>query len=172
MRETPEELTAWHEAGHAWAALLVGAKVHSVSIAPDNDDGPQRFGDTEIHWSKRRFSGRKLAAALCRVALAGPVAEMLYSGRPFHPAGVAEWAQDWRTALQALDFVPDRQRRLAMLEQTTIQLYEKFSDDFHWQAVSAIAEQLLAHEILDAELLGEAVEPWVDSLESESSFDH
>ena len=59
-----------------------------------------------------------------------------------------------------------------MLEQTTIQLYEKFSDDFHWQAVSAIAEQLLAHEILDAELLGEAVEPWVDSLESESSFDH
>ena len=48
MRETPEELTAWHEAGHAWAALLVGAKVHSVSIAPDNDDGPQRFGDTEI----------------------------------------------------------------------------------------------------------------------------
>ncbi|HAP08105.1 MAG TPA: hypothetical protein DCR20_09770, partial [Planctomycetaceae bacterium] len=39
MRETPEELTAWHEAGHAWAALLVGAKVHSVSIAPDNDDG-------------------------------------------------------------------------------------------------------------------------------------
>ncbi len=167
MRETPEELTAWHEAGHAWAALVVGAKVHSVSIAPDDDDGPRRFGDTVIHWSRRRFAGKRLAVELCRVALAGPVAEMLYSGRPFHPGTVSEWSQDWLAALEAMNFIPERQRRLALLEQTTIDLYERFSDDFHWQAISAIAEQLLAHEILDEELLQDAIGPWGDGVNSQ-----
>ena len=167
MRETPEELTAWHEAGHALAALVVGAKVHSVSIAPDDDDGPRRFGDTVIHWSRRRFAGKRLAVELCRVALAGPVAEMLYSGRPFHPGTVSEWSQDWLAALEAMNFIPERQRRMALLEQTTIDLYERFSDDFHWQAISAIAEQLLAHEILDEELLQDAIGPWEDGVNSQ-----
>ncbi|MFN9159323.1 MAG: hypothetical protein ACK6D5_16280 [Planctomyces sp.] len=167
MRETPEELTAWHEAGHAWAALVVGAKVHSVSIAPDDDDGPRRFGDTVIHWSRRRFAGKRLAVELCRVALAGPVAEMLYSGRPFHPGTVSEWSQDWLAALEAMNFIPERQRRMALLEQTTIDLYERFSDDFHWQAISAIAEPLLAHEILDEELLQDAIGPWEDGVNSQ-----
>lgn len=167
MRETPEELTAWHEAGHAWAAMMVGAKVHSLSITPDNDDGPRRFGDTVIHWSRRRFTGKRLAVALCRVSLAGPVAEMLYSGRPFHPAGVSEWSHDWRAALEAIDFVPERQRRLAVLEQTTIDLYHRFSEAFHWEAICAIAEQLMAHEILDEELLQEAIEPWSDGVNSQ-----
>lgn len=117
--------------------LVVGAKVHSVSIAPDDDDGPRRFGDTVIHWSRRRFAGKRLAVELCRVALAGPVAEMLYSGRPFHPGTVSEWSQDWLAALEAMNFIPERQRRMALLEQTTIDLYERFSDDFHWQAISA-----------------------------------
>jgi len=167
LRETPEELTAWHEAGHAWAALVVGAKVQSVSIAPDYDDGPRRFGDTVIQWSRRRFSGKHLAVELCRVALAGPVAEMLYSGRPLHPGTVSEWSQDWRAAFEAVNFVPQRQRRLALLEQTTIDLYERFSDDFHWQPISAIAEQLLAHEILDEELLLDAIEPWEHGVNSQ-----
>ena len=167
MRETPEELTAWHEAGHAWAALVVGAKVHSVSIAPDDDDGPRRFGDTVIHWSRRRFAGKRLAVELCRVALAGPVAEMLYSGRPFHPGTVSEWSQDWLAALEAMNFIPERQRRLAVLEQTTIDLYQRFSEAFHWEAICAIAEQLLAHEILDEELLQDAIGPWEDGVNSQ-----
>jgi len=47
------------------------------------------------------------------------------------------------------------------MEQTTIELYQAFRDDFHWSAISAIADHLLAHEILDEELLQEAVEPWI-----------
>jgi len=74
-----DEVTAWHEAGHAWAALFVGARVQSVSIAPDNDDGPRRFGDTTILWSRRRFPPAVLAKNLCWVALAGPVAEMIHA---------------------------------------------------------------------------------------------
>jgi hypothetical protein len=120
-----------------------------------------------IHWSRRRFAGKRLAVELCRVALAGPVAEMLYSGRPFHPGTVSEWSQDWLAALEAMNFIPERQRRMALLEQTTIDLYERFSDDFHWQAISAIAEQLLAHEILDEELLQDAIGPWEDGVNSQ-----
>ena len=49
-----EELTAFHEAGHAYAAIYVGARVQSVTIDPDNDDGPKRTGDTVILWNRRR----------------------------------------------------------------------------------------------------------------------
>ena len=38
------EITAFHEAGHVYAAIFVGAKVRSVTIDPDNDDGPNRSG--------------------------------------------------------------------------------------------------------------------------------
>lgn len=157
-----DEVTAWHEAGHAWAALFVGARVQSVSISPDNDDGPRRFGDTTILWDRRSFPAAVLARKLSWVALAGPVAEMIYTGRRFHPGVVAEWKQDWREAIGALDCIRDPQKRLARLELTTIELHEAFSNDFHWSAISAIADHLLAHEILDEELLTEAVEPWLD----------
>ena len=76
MSDSIEEVTAYHEAGHAWAALFVGARVQSVSIAPDNDDGPKRFGDTTILWNRRRFSQADFAKKFSWVALAGPVAEM------------------------------------------------------------------------------------------------
>ena len=156
-----DEVTAWHEAGHAWAALFVGARVQSVSSAPDNDDGPRRFGDTTILWNRRRFPPAVLAKNLCWVALAGPVAEMIHTGRRFHPGVVAEWQQDWQAALQALQPIRDPQKRLARAELITIQLHEAFSDDYHWSAIGAIADHLLAHEILDEELLAEAVEPWI-----------
>lgn len=39
------EITAYHEAGHARMALLVGAEIHCVTIEPDKDDGPDRRGD-------------------------------------------------------------------------------------------------------------------------------
>jgi hypothetical protein len=86
---------------------------------------------------------------------------MIYTGRRFHPGVVAEWQQDWRDALSALEGIRDVQKRLARLELTTIELHEAFSDDYHWSAISAIADHLLAHEILDEELLSEAVEPWL-----------
>ena len=43
------ELTAYHEAGHAFVAISVGVNVRSVTIRPDDDDGPERFGDTQAN---------------------------------------------------------------------------------------------------------------------------
>lgn len=158
-----EELTAFHEAGHAYAAIYLGARVQSVTIDPDNDDGPARTGDTVVLWSRRRFTQREMAEKAACVALAGPVAEMIHSENPFHPALIAEWRQDWETAFETLEHVSDVQRRLAKLEQITLQLYRDFRQDEHWAAIGAIADALLAHETLDEEMLQEVVEPWLEA---------
>ena len=156
-----EEFTAYHEAGHAYAAIYVGARVRSVTIDPDNDDGPNRFGDTVILWNRRRFSQRDMAEKAAWVALAGPVAEMIYRQQPYHPAVVAEWQQDWETAFESLEHVASVRHRFAQLEHYTIELYQSFQNDSHWCVIGAIADGLLAHETLDEEMLQEIVEPWI-----------
>jgi ATP-dependent Zn protease len=155
------EITAYHEAGHVYAAIYVGAIVRSVTIDPDNDDGPDRTGDTVVVWDRRCFSQQELMEKGAWVALAGPVAEMIHSQSPFHPAGIAEWRQDWETALECFSGIHNIQQRIAKLEQITVELYEAFSQDQHWAAIGAIADHLMAHETLDQEMLEEIVAPWI-----------
>ncbi|MCA9079144.1 MAG: hypothetical protein KDA58_01245, partial [Planctomycetaceae bacterium] len=80
------ELVAYHEAGHAYVALQLGARVLSLTIDPDWDDGPQRYGDTEIAWDTDELTDEEFRHHSILVALAGPVAEMIHTGDPFHPA--------------------------------------------------------------------------------------
>lgn len=155
------EATAYHEAGHALVATLLGGRVKSVTIAPDDDDGPRRFGDTQVHW-RRSVSERDLHEHGIRVALAGPVAEMLYSGDPFHPGLVAEWASDWQAAWELAEpFFPDHRKRLAYLEEVTCQLHRQLDAEPHWSAVAALADHLLAHETLELEEVREIVGEWL-----------
>ena len=156
-----EEITAFHEAGHVYAAIFVGARVHSVTIDPDRDDGPERFGDTVVLWDRCRFTQQEMIKKSAWVALAGPVAEMIYRQTPFHPAGIAEWRQDWETAFECLGVVSDIQQRMAQLEQITVELFQAFSQDHHWAVIGTIADNLLAHETLDQEMLDEIVAPWI-----------
>src|ERR1700730_1769160 len=105
------ELIAYHEAGHALMALLLGGEVRLVTIEPDNDDGPDRYGDTQVLWRRAGTSEKEFAQKAVQVSLAGPVAEMIYSGDPYHPGLVAEWAADWRQAWEAaIPLQPDERR--------------------------------------------------------------
>lgn len=157
------ELTAYHEAGHAFMAAYLGAKVRSVTIEPDDDDGPQRFGDTQIVWRRSRMSERKLCESSIQVSLAGPVAEMLYSGDPYHPGLVAEWANDWQSAWEFAEALfTDQRKRLEYLERVTGELYRLMDSEPHWSAVAAIADNLLAHETLEGEDVDEIVREWLD----------
>ena len=45
-------------------------------------------------WRRSRISNDEFAKIAVQVSLAGPVAEMIYSGDPYHPGLVAEWASD------------------------------------------------------------------------------
>jgi len=156
------ELTAYHEAGHALVAHLLGGKVRQVTIEPDRDDGPERTGDTEVLWRRSRLSEKEFAQVAVQVCLAGPVAEMIYSGDPYHPGFVAEWAGDWRDAWQAAaPLHVDERKRLKYLEDVSIQLYHRLKDDSLWAALAALADHLLAHETLDAEQVADILGEWI-----------
>jgi ATP-dependent Zn protease len=154
------EITAYHESGHALMAVHVGAEVHSVTIDPDRDDGPKRFGDTQIIWDTTGLSEREYCEKRILVTLAGPVAEMLYTGDAFHPGMVSEWAEAWEAAA-ALH--PDQQKRLSYLEAAAADLYRLLDGDDFWSALAALADNLLAHETLESEEVEDIVRQWLPS---------
>lgn len=153
------ELIAYHEAGHVLMAHLLGAKVKQVTIEPDDDDGPERQGDTQVLWRRKGMTEKEYAQRAVQVSLAGPVAEMIYSGDPYHPGHVVEWAADWKEAWTAAEPLhADEKKRLEYLEQISIQLYHRMKRDDLWDALAAIADNLLAHETLDKEQIEEIFE--------------
>jgi ATP-dependent Zn protease len=156
------ELTAYHEAGHAFMALYVGARVRQVTVEPDWDDGPARHGDTQIEWHGDVPNRRQQCENEILVALAGPVAEMIQSGEPYHPGFVAEWAADWQAAWQAAEsLVADEPKRVKLLERMTVGLYRLLERDDHWAALAAIVDNLLAHETLAGEEVQQIVAEWL-----------
>lgn len=156
------EITAYHESGHALMAVHVGAEVYSVTVDPDWDDGPTRSGDTRIFWDTTTFSQREYCEKRILVALAGPVAEMLYTGEEFHPGMVSEWSADWSDAWQAAEAIcSDEQKRLVLLERTTADLYQLLNNQDFWSALAALADNLLAHETLESEEIHEIVRQWL-----------
>ena len=156
------EISAYHEAGHAFMAIYVGARVRSVTIEPDRDDGPERYAEIQVEWPIDQFSEREIHEKSVLVALAGPVAEMLYSGDPYHPGLVAEWSADWQLAwAAAAPLFPAERKRLAALEQTSIELYRLLDREDHWAALAAIVDNLLAHETLEGEEVEDIVRQWL-----------
>ncbi len=143
-------------------AIYVGAGVRSITIDPDWDDGPKRYADIEIEWPLVGITEREQCERMAQVALAGPVAEMIHSGEPYHPGFVAEWASDWQSAWKAVTaFRPDERKRLAYLEQTTRQLYRLLSQDANWAAIAAVVDNLLAHETLDGPEVEDILRQWM-----------
>lgn len=143
-------------------AHLLGGKVKYVTIEPDDDDGPDRFGDTQVRWRRSGISEKEFAQRAVQVSLAGPVAEMIYSGNPYHPGLVAEWAVDWQIAWQSAELLhPGERQRLDYLEQISIQLYQRLKADDLWAALASLADHLLAHETLDSEQVEEILDQWL-----------
>jgi len=156
------ELTAHHEAGHALVAIILGGEIQSVTIDPDRDEREHRYGDTAVLWRMTGRSDREYREHAIQVALAGPVAEMLYTGDPFHSGLVPEWAADWADAWElAAVLKPDDKQRLAYLEQVSIRLYRLLDREPHWSALAEIADNLLAHETLEGEQVHEIVGQWL-----------
>lgn len=146
--ESIEEETAYHEAGHAWMALYLGGRVESISIAPDDDDGPARYGDTQVRWTAR-MSHQEVVRNSLLVCLAGPVAEMIYRHEPLHPGFVPEWADDWRQAWRLAEAAClDETKRLRFLEQLTRDVYQLLQQDEVWARLARIVDHLLAYERL------------------------
>lgn len=156
------EVTAYHESGHAFATVYLGGRVESITIDPDNDDGPGRFGDTQIAWDLNKFTEEELCRNAAWVALAGPVAEMIYTGDPWHPALIPEWSADWKMAWEAAAlYAPGMRTRLTKLEDMSIQIHRLMSQDNIWAAVAALSDELLAHETLEGEAVHDVLAVWM-----------
>ena len=155
-----EEITAWHEAGHAMMAMMCGGTIERVTIEPPDDDGPVRYGDTVTRWA--RMSGRQLAEAEIQVSLAGPVAEMIYSGERMELDAVEEWSGDWATAIDAARGLSNNESSARkMLDKVSDDIFRTFGSPAGWAAVSAVADELLAHETIDHEIVSEVVGFWL-----------
>jgi hypothetical protein len=156
------ELLAYHEAGHALVAHYLGGRVQRVSIETEWDEVLRHEGDTEVLWPVGQMTGGEFQEAGVLVALAGPVAEMLYSGEPYHPALVAEWANDWDEAARlAAEFIPTEALQMKYLETQTRRLWKLLDDEPLWSALAALADELLAHETLDEEQVAETLAAWL-----------
>lgn len=146
--------TTYHEAGHCVLAVLCGATVERATIAPEEDGF---HGLVEIHWPHRAE-----VSDMVSVALAGPVAEMIYSGEPYHPGLVPEWAHDWKQAWRiARPHSKSDLECLRRLEQTVAKLHRKLASDNWWAAIAAVSDLLAAHDEIEHEAIAYEVENWL-----------
>lgn len=136
MNSPHDEVTAYHEAGHAVIALALGRTIHKVSALPNRERlGECRFGKGNAKptddWLEREIL----------IALGGLAAETRFTGA---------YATDG--AAQDLRFV----RRLALERKSerAVERYEQrmldkveymLADDGMWNAVCLIAAELLKH---------------------------
>ncbi|HUY93297.1 MAG TPA: hypothetical protein VMV10_31510 [Pirellulales bacterium] len=128
-------------------AVLLGGEVRLATIEPDNDDGPDRQGATQVLWRRTGIGDKEFAKKAVQVSLAGPVAEMIHSGAPYHPGLIAEWAADWDEAWQAAALLhQDERRLLEYLERTSIQLLRHFQQAEIWAALASLRRTRFARE--------------------------
>jgi len=149
--------TIYHEAGHCVMAVVCGAQIDRATVAPEEDGF---HGLVDIQWPPRC----KLADQIA-VALAGPVAEMIYLSEPYHPGFVPEWAQDWKQAWRLARQTTRSDRDcLQLLEKMVAKLYRVFRQDRWWAAVAAVSDLLDTHEEINHDEIAYEVENWLSEI--------
>lgn len=132
--QTYDEVTAYHEAGHAVVALALGRPVHRVSAEP----GKELLGKCEFKKGVVRPSEDWLETEIL-IALAGLAAEARHTGTYDREAAGRDLRYVRRLAVQR---VSDRQ--LERFERRMLAKVENIlADDGHWRAVELIAAELV-----------------------------
>ena len=175
MDADDEILTAYHEAGHAVIGYVLGGQVDSVQLWGEADEVlPERFGDCRISWrplgpSCTGASGDWQRQREILTVLAGPVAEMVYRGEPFHPAHFGPWQHDWRQAIMLGESLrADLRQRTQLLERMVVSLHGIVRTDACWAAIAAVADELAAHEFLDREQLQDVIGFWIRQIDRQA----
>ena len=129
-----DELTAFHEAGHAVMALICGRPVHKVSVRPN----ATRLGQCEFKKGVQRPSDDWVETEIL-IALAGAAAEELHAGTP-------DWHGAGRDLLAVRKLAASRAGERGA-ERLSKRLYQKalylLGDEAAWAAVARLAAELV-----------------------------
>ena len=135
-QQSHDEVTAYHEAGHAVIALALGRTIHKVSVLPNRE----RLGECRFGKGNARATDDWLEREIL-IALGGLAAEARHTGT----YAMDEAKEDLRFVRRlALERKSDRaveryeQRMLAKVEYM-------LADEGNWKAVVLIASELLKH---------------------------
>ena len=136
MEHTHDEVTAYHEAGHAVIALALGRTIHKLSILPNRERlGECRFGKGNAKptddWLEREIL----------ISLGGLAAEARFTGT----YATEEAKQDLRF-VRRLALERKSERAVERYEQRMLDKVEyMLADEGTWKAVELIAAELMKH---------------------------
>jgi len=150
----PAEPAAWHEAGHALAAHLLGGHVREVTLESEHDG---HEGHVAVEW--RTTGADDDARRLATVALAGPVAELVFRGQDVleDPAALSSWRGDLDEAEAQLERLhADPAEREGTRRALLRELRDCFETRGH-ECLARLADALDAHVTLDEVLFADAV---------------
>ncbi|MDY3552424.1 hypothetical protein R5W24_001506 [Gemmata sp. JC717] len=136
MEPTHDEVTAYHEAGHAVIALALGRTIHKVTVLPNRE----RLGEVRFTKGAAKPTDDWVEREIL-IALGGLAAEARRTGTYEMDAAT----QDLRFVRRlALERKSDRQ--VERYEQRMLDKVEyMLADDGNWKAVELIVAELLKH---------------------------
>ena len=129
-----DRATAYHEAGHAVVALILGRPVQRVSILPDS----QRLGVCEFGKGVVRPSEDWLEKEIL-ISLGGIAAEARFTGNYGWDGAAHDFQYVHRLAVQRAG--PRRAGR--HLRRLLAKVEHLLADEGHWRAVELIVAELL-----------------------------
>ncbi len=137
--------TAWHEAGHAVMAMIVGRPIQKVTVSPANlQTGGVRLGAVKIQKGRSKATRDWLEDEVL-ILLAGMVAESRYTDQ-YSRAGAGH---DLRAARKLMATRANSQRQLEKLERRLLDKTEHLLNDAsHLRAVQRIAAELLEKQTI------------------------
>ena len=159
---TDRKATAWHEAGHAVMALLLGRPVEKVTIVPGQmQSGTARLGACKIQKGRRKASKDPMEDEVL-ILLAGMVAESRVTGR-YCQMGASQDLLMVQTLLSANRVKNERQ--LQRLAQRMVDKAEHLLNG----PVPTRALELIAKELLEKDSIsGRAVKHFFEMAERQS----
>jgi hypothetical protein len=136
MEQPHDEVTAYHEAGHAVVALALGRTIHKVTVLANRE----RFGECRFGKGNARPTDDWLEREIL-IALGGLAAEARFTGT----YATAEAGQDLRF-VRRLALERKSERAAGRYEQRMLDKVEyMLADEGAWKAVELIAAELVKH---------------------------
>ncbi|HBJ36416.1 MAG TPA: cell division protein FtsH [Planctomycetaceae bacterium] len=137
--------TAYHEAGHAVMAAILGRNIQKVTIkAGQIQTGGVRLGVCELASGRRRASNDALQDEVL-ILLAGMVAEAKFTGR-YCKLGAS---QDLRHVASLLHERGGNEKQAERLQRRMLDKAEHLLNvPAHWQAITLVAKELIERKAI------------------------